>query len=80
MLYDADSDPNSLRNQDVKNQFTDLLDYSYAFPKDIEDFCGIRKQNNHVIGIIRSFEDGTVPADKQAAVVQIYKDLLTKHK
>lgn len=80
VLYDADGDPNSLRNQDVKNQFTDLLDYSYAFPKDIEDFCGIRKQNNHVIGIIRSFEDGTVPADKQAAVVQIYKDLLTKHK
>lgn len=80
VLYDLDSDPNRQDNKDVQNEFSTLTDYSYGFPKDIETFCGIKKSGNPAINIIKKFEDGTVSPTQQAAVVQVFKDLITKHK
>lgn len=80
VLYDTDGDPNRQDNVDVRNQFSALTDYSYGFPRDIETFCGIKKAGNPAINIINKFEDGTVDATTQAAVVQIFKDMITKHK
>ncbi len=80
VMYDTDGDPNRQDNIDVKNEFSALTDYSYGFPRDIETFCGIRKSGNPAINIINKFEDGTVDATTQAAVVQIFKDMITKHK
>ena len=80
VLYDLDGNPNRQDNLDVQNACTGLLDSSYGFPKDIETFCGTRKQGNHVINLIKEFDNGTIPAAKQAAVVQIYKGLLAKTK
>ncbi len=80
VLYDQDGDPNRQDNQDVKAEFSTLTDYSYSWPKDIETFCGIKKQGNPAINIINKFEDGTIPKQKQDEVVQVFKDLLTKHR
>ncbi len=80
VLYDTDGDPNRQDNIDVRNQFSALTEYSYGFPRDIETFCGIRKSGNPAINIINKFEDGTVDASTQAAVVQIFKDIITKHR
>ena len=40
----------------------------------------IRKAGNPAINIINKFEDGTVDAATQTAVVQLFKDMITKHK
>ena len=80
VMYDTDGDPNRQDNIDVRNEFSHLTDYSYGFPRDIETFCGIRKAGNPAINIINKFEDGTVDAATQTAVVQIFKDMITKHK
>ena len=80
LLYDLDGNPNRQDNLDVQNACTDLLDYSYGFPKDIETFCGTRKQGNHVINLIKEFDDGTIPAQTQNQVVDIFKKLLTHTK
>lgn len=80
VLYDTDGNPNRPDNIAVRNQFSALTDYSYGFPQDIETFCGIKKQGNPAINIVRAFDSGQVAPDKQAAIIQIYKDLLTKHK
>ena len=80
VLYDQDGDPNRQDNQDVKAEFSTLTDYSYIWPMDIETFCGIKKQGNPAINIINKFEDGTIPKQKQDEVVQVFKDLLTKHR
>lgn len=80
VLYDQDGDPNRKDNQDVKNEFSTLTEYSYCWPKDIETFCGIKKQGNPAINIINKFDDGTVPKQKQDEVVQVFQDLLTKHR
>lgn len=80
VLYDTDGDPNRPDNIAVKNEFSALTDYSYGFPRDIETFCGIHKAGNPAINIINKFEDRTIDATTQANVVQIFKDLITKHK
>ena len=80
VLYDTDGDPNRADNIAVRQEFSPLTDYSYGFPKDIETFCGIKKQGNPAINIVRAFESGQVAPDKRAAIVQVFQDLLTKTK
>ncbi len=80
VLFDMDSNPNRQDNQDVINEFSNLTEYHYGFQKDIETFCGIKKSGNPAINIINKFEDGTVAPATQAAVVQIFKDLITRTK
>ena len=76
VLYDLDGDPNRPDNIAVRNEFSELTDYSYGFPRDIETFCGIKKSGNPAINIINKFEDGTVTQEKQAEVVEIFKNLI----
>ena len=80
ILYDTDGDPNRPDNVAVKNEFSELTDYSYGFPRDIETFCGIKKSGNPAINIINKFQDGTVDAKKQAEIVKIFTDLITQKK
>ena len=80
VLYDTDGDPNRADNIAVRQEFSSLTDYSYGFPKDIETFCGIKKQGNPAINIVRAFENGQVAPDKRAAIIQVFQDLLTKTK
>lgn len=76
VLYDTDGNPNRPDNIAVRNEFSELTDYSYGFPRDIETFCGIKKSGNPAINIINKFEDGTVTQEKQAEVVEIFKNLI----
>ncbi len=76
VLYDTDGNPNRPDNIAVRNEFSELTDYSYGFPHDIETFCGIKKSGNPAINIINKFEDGTVTREKQAEVVEIFKNLI----
>jgi hypothetical protein len=80
VLYDTDGDPNRPDNIAVKNEFSELTDYSYGFPRDIETFCGIKKSGNPAINVINKFQDGTVKASKQAEIVKIFTDLITQNK
>ena len=80
VLYDTDGDPNRPDNIAVKNEFSELTDYSYGFPRDIETFCGIKKSGNPAINIINKFKDGTVAKEKQAEVIEIFKNLITQKK
>ena len=80
VLYDTDGDINRPDNIAVKNEFSELTDYSYGFPRDIETFCGITKKGNPAINIITSFQDGTVPQEKQTEIVNIFKKLITIQK
>ena len=66
VLYDLDGNPNRPDNIAVRNEFSELTDYSYGFSHDIETFCGIKKSGNPAINIINKFEDGTVTREKQA--------------
>lgn len=76
VLYDTDGNPNRPDNIAVRNEFSELTDYSYGFSRDIETFCGIKKSGNPAINIINKFEDGTVTREKQAEVVEIFKNLI----
>lgn len=78
VLYDTDGDPNRADNIAVTSEFSELTDYSYGFPRDIETFCGIKKSGNPAINIINKFKDGTVPPEKRAEVVQIFKNLISQ--
>ena len=78
VLYDTDGDPNRPDNIAVKNEFSELTDCSYGFPRDIETFCGIKKSGNPAINIINKFKDGTVAKEKQAEVIEIFKNLITQ--
>ena len=78
VLYDTDGDPNRADNIAVTSEFSELTDYSYGFPRDIETFCGIKKSGNPAINIINKFKDGTVPPKKRAEVVQIFKNLISQ--
>jgi predicted ATP-dependent endonuclease of OLD family len=78
VLYDTDGDPNRPDNIAVKSEFSELTDYSYGFPRDIETFCGIQKKGNPAINIIKCFQDGTVSQEKQAEVVGIFKNLIMR--
>lgn len=80
VLYDTDGDPNRPDNIAVKNEFSELTDYSYGFPRDIETFCEIKKSGNPAINVINKFQDGTVKASKQAEIVKIFTDLITQNK
>ena len=68
----------SADNIAVTSEFSELTDYSYGFPRDIETFCGIKKSGNPAINIINKFKDGTVPPEKRAEVVQIFKNLISQ--
>ena len=70
-MYDTDGDPNRPDNIAVRNEFSELTDYSYGFPRDIETFCGIKKSGNPAINIVNKFKDGIVPMEKQAEIVDI---------
>ena len=78
VLYDTDGDPNRADNIAVTSEFSELTDYSYGFPRDIETFCGIKKSGNPAINIINKFKDGTVSPEKRAVVVQIFKNLISQ--
>ena len=80
VLYDTDGDPNRPDNIAVKNEFSELTDYSYGFARDIETFCGIKKSGNPAINIINKFKDGTVAKEKQAEVIEIFKNLISQKK
>jgi predicted ATP-dependent endonuclease of OLD family len=80
VLYDLDGNPNRPDNIAVRNEFSELTDYSYGFSHDIETFCGIKKSGNPAINIINKFKDGTVAKEKQAEVIEIFKNLITQKK
>ena len=77
-MYDTDGDPNRPDNIAVRNEFSELTDYSYGFPRDIETFCGIKKSGNPAINIVNKFKDGIVPMEKQAEIVEIFKKMITE--
>ena len=77
-MYDTDGDPNRPDNIAVKSEFSELTDYAYGFPRDIETFCGIKKSGNPAINIINKFKDGTVAMEKQAEIVEIFKNMITE--
>jgi hypothetical protein len=72
IMYSVQNVPN------VKNEFSELTDYVYGFPRDIETFCGIKKSGNPAINIINKFKDGTVAREKQAEIVEIFKNMITE--
>ena len=78
VLYDTDGDPNRADNIAVKNEFSEFTDYAYGFTRDIETFCGIKKSGNPAINIINKFKDGTVAREKQAEIVEIFKNMITE--